>query len=223
MGRVVGALVPLAAAVAISPVPIIAVVLMLLTPKAGLSSAGFLVGWLIGIAGVTTVVLLLAGVEPAGSGGPSSAASWVELVLGALVLLLAVRQWRTRPKPGEATGLPRWMAAIDRFTAARAGGLGLLLSALNPKVLLVCVAAGATIAGSGLSGAQASWSVVVFTLIAASTVAVPVLAYAVGRARLTGQLQALRTWLGTHSAPVTAALLLVIGVVLIGQGLSGWA
>ena len=223
MGQVVGDLLPLAAVVAISPVPIVAVILMLLAPKAGGTGVGFLAGWVVGIAGVTSLVLLLTGVDQARRGRPSSVASSVELVLGALLLLLALSQWLSRPKPGEATGLPRWMAAIDRLTAVRAGGLGLVLSALNPKALLVCLAAGATIAGSGLSGARATWSVVVFTVIAASTVAVPVLAYAVGGARMTGQLQALRSWLSAHSAPVTAALLLIIGVVLMGQGLSGVA
>ncbi len=104
-----------------------------------------LAGWVTGIAGVTTVVLLLTGTDPAGS-GPSSVAAWIELGLGTLLLLLAARQWFSRPDPGEQPEAPSWMAAIDRFTAVRAAGLGLVLSALNPKAVLVCVAAGAVIA-----------------------------------------------------------------------------
>ena len=221
VGRVVGDLLPLAVVVAISPVPIVAVILMLLAPRAGGVGAGFLVGWLVGIAGVTTVVLLLTSHADLGGSRSSAVASCVELALGALLLTLAARQWQSRPKPGEETGMPRWMAAIDRFTAARAGGLGLMLTAVNPKNLLVCLAAGATIAGGGLPSAQATWSVVIFTVIATSTVAVPVLVYAVGRTRMTGPLESLRSWLSAHSAAVTSTLLLVIGVVLIGQGLGG--
>src|SRR3954467_12068166 len=151
MGQVVGDLLPLALGVAISPIPIIAVILMLLAPKAGGTSAGFLVGWLIGIAGTTTVFLLLAGILDQGTDAePSAGASWIKLALGVLLLVLAAGQWRGRPEPGQQPQLPKWMTAIDRFTAVKAAGLGLVLSAVNPKNLLMCVAAGSTIAAGGL-------------------------------------------------------------------------
>jgi threonine/homoserine/homoserine lactone efflux protein len=222
MGPVFGDLLPLALGVAVSPIPIIAVILMLLAPKAGGTSTGFLVGWLVGIVGATTVFLLLAGVSDLGSSTePSAAASWVKLGLGVLLLLVAARQWQGRPEPGAEPALPKWMTAIDQFTAVKAAGLGLLLSAVNPKNLLMCVAAGTTIAAGGLSGGQDVWSVVFFTVIAASTIAVPVLGYAVGRKRMAGPLESLRGWLTVHNGAVMATLLLVIGVVLIGKGLGG--
>jgi hypothetical protein len=200
MGQVVGGLLPLALGVAISPIPIIAVILMLLARKAGGTGAGFVAGWVVGIAGATTVVRLLA--DTLGQGGsdePSAAASWVELGLGALLVGLAVQQWRSRPTRGSEPALPKWMAAIDRFTAVKA--------------------AGAAVADGGLSAVQDVWSVVVFTAIAASTVVLPVVAYTVGRKRMAGPLESLRTWLTAHGVTVMATLLLVIGAVLIGQGL----
>jgi hypothetical protein len=222
MGQVVGDLLPLAVGVAISPVPIIAVILMLLAPKAGGTSAGFLTGWVIGIAGTSTVFLVLAGALDLGSSGqPSTGASWVKLGLGVLLLLLAALQWRSRPALGQEPSIPKWMTAIDQFTAVKATGLGVLLSAVNPKNLLLCIAAATTIAGGGLSTAQDVWSVLVFTVIAASTVAVPVIGYAIGRERMAGPLESLRAWLTAHNAAVMATLLLVIGVVLVGKGLGG--
>jgi threonine/homoserine/homoserine lactone efflux protein len=137
------------------------------------------------------------------------------------LLLLAGRQWRSRPQPGEEPAMPKWMTALDRFTVVKAAGLGVALSAVNPKNLLMCVAAGTTIAGGGLSSAQATWSVVIFTVLAASSVAVPVIAYAVARKRMSGPLGTLRSWLTIHSAAVMSTLLLVIGVVVIGKGLGG--
>jgi threonine/homoserine/homoserine lactone efflux protein len=94
------------------------------------------------------------------------------------------------------------MAAIDTFNAPKAAGLGLALSAVNPKNLLMCVADGTTIAGGNLSGGQEAWSVSVFTLVAACTVAVPVAAYAVGRKRMAGPLESLHTWLTAHDHAV---------------------
>jgi threonine/homoserine/homoserine lactone efflux protein len=207
--------------VAISPIPIIAVILMLLAPKAGGTSTGFLVGWLLGIAGATTVLLLLAGVLDLGSSSqPSAASSWIKLVLGALLIVLAAGQWRSRPEPGAEPAMPEWMTAIDQFTAGKALGPGVLVSTVNPKNLLMCVAVGTTIAAGGLGVGGVVGSVTISTVLAASTVAVPVVGYAVGRTRMAGPLESLRGWLTTHSAAVMATLLLVIGVVLLGKG---WA
>lgn len=64
-------------------------------------------------------------------------------------------------------------------------------------------------------------AVVVFTAIAVSTVAAPVIAYAVARERMRGPLDELHVWLQTHNAAVMSVLLLVIGVVLVGKGIGG--
>jgi hypothetical protein len=220
VGALVGGLLPLAALVALSPVPVIAAVLLLLADEAAAASVAFLIGWVVGIAGATLASLVLvSGADP--GAGTRSVVSWGAIVLGVLLLPIAARQWRARPRPGEQPELPRWVGTIDRFDAPRAGGLGLLLSAVSPKNLPVCVAAGASIAAGGLSRIHDAWSVVGFTVASTSTVAVPVLAYAVLGERMAGPLQALRRWLTAHSARATATLLLVIGVVLVGQGLGG--
>jgi threonine/homoserine/homoserine lactone efflux protein len=104
------------------------------------------------------------------------------------------------------------------WRTTKAAGLALLLAAVNPKNLLMCAAAGTTIAGGNISGAQDAAAVAVFTVIAASTVAAPVMAYAVGRKRMAGPLESLRGWLTVDNVAVMATLLLVIGVVLIGKG-----
>jgi hypothetical protein len=170
---VVGDLLPRAVGVAISPIPIIAVILMLLAPRAGRASTGFGLGWLLGIVVVTTIVLLVASGAGTGTGEPSAVVSWTMLLLGVLLLGAAVRQWRARPKPGAATSLPKWMAAIDNVTPVRAAGLGFALSAVNPKNLLMCIAAGVTIGGASLAAGEAVAAVAVFTVVAASTVLVP--------------------------------------------------
>jgi threonine/homoserine/homoserine lactone efflux protein len=211
MNQVIGDLLPLAVGVAISPIPIIATILMLLAAKAGGTSVGFLLGWVAGIAVATGVFTALAGAGFGGSGEPSAAVSWIKIGLGVLLLLLAVRQWRGRPKPGADAALPKWMSAIDTVTPAKAAGLGLLLSAVNPKNLLMCVAAGAAIGTGGLSAGGDVAAVAVFT----------VLAYAVARDRLRRPLDELKDWLQTHNAAVMSVLLLVIGTVLIGKGIGG--
>jgi len=222
MGAVIGDLLPLGLSVAISPIPIVAVILMLLSGQAARTSTGFLAGWVAGIVVVTVVVLVLVGQAGNTSAGkPSTASSVLKLVFGVLALALAVRQWRERPKAGEAAELPKWMSTIDSFTFAKALGLGFALSAVNPKNLLMCLAAGTTIGAAHLSGGGDVAAVAVFTVIAASTVAIPVIGYLTARSKMAGPLESLRDWLTQNNATVMAVLLAVIGVVLLGKGISG--
>src|SRR3954466_3921709 len=174
MGQVVGDLLPLAVGVAISPIPIIAVILMLLAPRATGTSVGFLVGWVLGIVVAVTLFTVLADVAGLSSSGqPSTAAAWIQLVLGVLLLLVAVRQWGARPGAGETPTLPGWMAAIDSFTPLKALGLGFLLAAVNPKNLAMSISAGVAIGTGGLSNGQDAVVIAVYVVLAASTVAVP--------------------------------------------------
>ncbi|HEX5730294.1 GAP family protein, partial [Microbacterium sp.] len=64
MGSVIGDILPLAIGIAISPIPIIAVILLLLSPKAKGTSIGFLLGWVLGIVAAVTVFTLLSSVIP---------------------------------------------------------------------------------------------------------------------------------------------------------------
>jgi Sap, sulfolipid-1-addressing protein len=223
MNSVIGDLLPLAVAVAISPIPIIAIILMLLAPEAGRTSVGFLVGWVVGVVGATTVFTVLAATIGLGNSdtGPSKGASWTKIALGALLLLLAVRQWRSRPSPGQEAELPTWMAALSTFTFIKAAGLGVALSAANLKNLLLCAAAGTIIGGSGISTSDQVVAVAVFCVIAVASVAAPVIAYAVARDQMRGPLDRLFLWLQANNATVMAVILLVIGVVLIGKGIGG--
>jgi threonine/homoserine/homoserine lactone efflux protein len=223
MGTVIGEVLPLALGIAISPIPIIAAILMLLSPKARVTSVGFLLGWVIGIVVAVTVFSLLSAILPEDDPDASRPIRGiVQLVLGALLLLLAVSQWRKRPKPGQPAALPPWMKAIDTLSFPVAFGLGFLLSALNPKNLLMAAGAGVDIGSVGLSGGSVVVVVAVFTVIAASTVLVPVVGYLIAADRLRGPLDALRGWLARENAVIMAVLLLVIGVSMLGKGIGSF-
>ena len=140
MNAVIGDILPLALAVAISPIPIIATILMLMSPKPRPLGLSFLGGWVVGIGVAVVAFTLLGGILPEPeTGGSRPVVGTIQLIVGALLLLMAVKQWRGRPGPGEDAELPKWMAAIDTMKPGAALGLALLLSAVNPKNLLLAV------------------------------------------------------------------------------------
>ena len=160
--------------VALSPVPIIAVILMLGTPRARTTGLAFAVGWVVGLIIVSVIVVLLASGADDGDSGTSTAVDVIKLVFGALFLLLALKQWRSRPQPGTEAAMPEWMATIDSFSAGKSLLLGAALSGANPKNLALTLAAAASIAQAGLDGGGTAVAIAVFVVIGSLTVAGPV-------------------------------------------------
>ena len=223
MGQAIGDSLPLAIGVAISPIPIIAIILMLLSKRAGTNSTSFLAGWFIGIAVVLSVVVAVSGTATlTTSSGPATGVSWIKVVLGVLLLLVGLRDWRKRPKGGEEATLPKWLTTIESITPPKAGGLGVLLSAVNPKNLLLLVGGGVAIAQGATTTGDKAVAMIVFIVIAVSTVALPVILNLTMGQRARGILDSLNNWLKNNNATVMAVLILVIGFVLIGKGISGF-
>ena len=220
MGSVIGDLLPLALGVAISPVPIIAAILMLLSPQSKSTSVGFLIGWVAGIVASVTLFTLLSSLIPEGDGGGSRPAPGViKILIGLALVILAVRQWRSRPENG-AADLPGWMAGIDSMTAGSSTVVGLRLSVVDPKNLVLMIGTGVAIGGAGLTVGVVTAVIVVFTIIAASTVLIPVVGYLLAPGHLRKLLERVRVWLAQNNAATMAVLLFVLGIVLVGKGIA---
>jgi threonine/homoserine/homoserine lactone efflux protein len=222
MGQAIGEFLPSAVGVAISPLPIVAVVLMLVTPRGRTNGPSFVVGWCLGLTVVGAIVLGVAGGANASTN--SGPATWVDvlfLVLGVLLILVAVKQFRGRPQGDEEPPTPKWMGALDAFTPVKAGGAGVVLSALNPKNLLLTIAGAAAIAQTGISTGEQVGAYVVFVAIASIGVATPVVISLAMGDRSEHLLDELKTWLARNNAVIMAVLLLIIGVKLIGNAISG--
>jgi hypothetical protein len=220
MGQGIGEVLTWAVGVAISPVPIIAVILMLFSPRARVNGTAFLVGWIVALAVVSTVVYVLAhDGNVATSTTAADSVSWGKIVLGAALVVLAMRNWRKRPAPGVEPAMPKWMGTIDRMSPPKAFGLAVVLAVVNPKNLLLTLGSATGLAQLGLSTADAIVATAVFVVIASLSIAVPV-AYAVfGGAKAKATLESAKTWLTAHNAAVMAVLFLVFGVDLIAKGL----
>jgi len=209
-----------AVGVAISPLPIIAVILMLFSRRAKANGPAFLVGWVLALAAVSTVVYVLAhDGNVATSTTADDSVSWGKIVLGVALLAFARRNWRKRPAPGEEPAMPKWAGAVDTLSPGKAFGLGVVLAGVNPKNLILTAGAAAGLAQLGLSTSDAVVATAVFVIVGSLTIAAPVLYALVGGERATATLEAAKAWLSEHNAAVMAVLFLVFGVDLIAKGL----
>jgi hypothetical protein len=105
--EVIGELLTLAVVAALSPVPIIAVILILLSERARHNGIAFAIGWVAGIAGAMGILIAIASTQDlATETDPSRTASWIKVSLGAVLLLAAATGWRSRPAPGSDPEIP---------------------------------------------------------------------------------------------------------------------
>jgi hypothetical protein len=224
MGEAIGHSLPLAIGVALSPIPIIAVVILLTSSGARSLGPVFVLGWLLGLVVVGTIVLALIGPSGAASSGQRTRwVSWVLIVLGVLLLVAAVRHLRGRARAGEEVPLPAWLGAIDRLKPPVVLGGGVVLGAVRPKSLLLAVAGAAAIAQTGIAAGQQAIAYAVFAVIATVGVAAPVVIYFAMGKRSAELLGRLKGWMRRNHAVILAVVLLVIGVTLIGDGIGGLA
>jgi threonine/homoserine/homoserine lactone efflux protein len=224
MGQAIGQVLSLGIGVALSPAPIIAVVLMLAGPRGRANGPAFLAGWVVGIAALGTIVLLVASSASASEhGGPATWVSIVKIILGLLLVLLAVRQWRGRPRGDASPELPKWMKTVDTFTPGRSVAMGAALSSVNPKNLLLVVGAATAIAQTGASTGHQAVALIVFIVIASLGVGAPVAIYYLMGDRATKILADLHDWMARENATIMAVICLIIGAKLIGDAISALA
>jgi len=216
-GSALTELVPLALVIALSPLSIIPAVLMMHTPRPRPTSLAFMAGWFVGLAALTSIFLevssLLGGLDK-----PPRWASWVRIVVGVALLIFGGYRWATRHRSAHTPG---WMRSLTSISPPRAAVTAAALTVLNPKVLFVSAAAGLDIGTAGLGSHRAWLAVAYFVAVAGSTVAIPVLAYAVSGERLDEPLRRLKDWMERQHSALVAGILIAIGLLVLYKGIHG--
>lgn len=211
-------LIPLALVVALSPLTIIPAVLVLHSPRPRPTGLAFLLGWIIGLAALTQIFIELSNLLGGGLDKPPSWASYVRIVAGAALVVFGVYKWLTRKRASHA---PKWMSSFAKITPARAFTTAIVLVVVNPKVLFMCAAAGLAVGTEGVGRTGAVLGMVYYVAIAASTVALPILAYAVSGDRLSQPLHRLKDWMERQHAALIAVILVVLGLLVLYKGIHG--
>ena len=217
LGSELTELIPLALVITLSPLSVIPGILMLHTPKPRPTAVAFLVGWAIGIGGLTAGFVAISNALDGLNRQPTWAPH-LRIVIGAALILFGLYRWFTRNRSAHTPG---WLTSMTSIGPGRAFVTALVLAVVNPKVLFMCAAAGLAIGSAGL-GATGAWTAdVVFTAVAASSVALPVLAYLVAGEKLDAPLTRLKNWMEEQHATLVAAILVILGLMVLYKGIHG--
>jgi hypothetical protein len=215
---VVGLMLPFAAAVALSPIPIAAVILTTLSLHPGLGGRLFVVGWALGLTVALIVLALVIGLLDLAADGR---AELVRLVLGGLALLFALERAAAGRDHGYDLDAATWVGGLDRLPADRAFAMGVVQASLDPRKVIIIAAVAMVFAAAQLSLAESALATIVFGVIGSIGVALPLVtshrAGSTGRARL----EAARARLVEDNTTIQAVTLLILGALLVGQGLAG--
>ncbi|MEW1906365.1 GAP family protein [Streptomyces sp. NPDC086147] len=219
--QAIGAILPAALAVALSPFPLIGIVLILTGGHGRRNGLLFAAGWIAGLAVLAVLgVVVFGGADEPDS--PSAAvADWGRVFAGATLIVWGVRKWWKRPRKGDRVEEPGWMASLGDATAGRALLLGALLSAANPKNLVLTASAAASIIEAGAHGADLAVAVVAFVLIGSCTVLGSVGAHLLGGRRAVSFLDGVRRFMTANSTVITVIVMLLLGAGVLGDGLTG--
>lgn len=211
-------LIPLALVVALSPLSIIPGILVLHSPRPKPTGLAFLAGWVIGLAVLTSIFLTASNLAGGIGKSPPSWASWLRIIIGVALIGFGIYRWVTRKK---SEHMPGWMTKMSTLTPGKAAVTGAVLTVANVKVLFISAAAGLAIGSSGLTQPSV-WVVVIwYVVVASSTVAIPILGYAISGDSLDSALERLKAWMERQHASLVAVILVVIGLLVLYKGIKG--
>jgi Sap, sulfolipid-1-addressing protein len=223
--QALGSVLGQAMGVALSPAAIIAVTLVLFSAKAKLNSLLVLAAWFIAVTAAFILFGMLADgadVSDPDSGG-STGFAVVQILLGLLFLALAAKQWRGRPTPGAPAKPNKLFDKVADMGPGLAFGLGILMSAVNPKNLTLIVSAAGEVARTGISDSDLVIVAILFAIISMVGVGAPVVLSLVMGDKATTTLTELRDWMIEHNTAIMIVLFVVLGAKTLGAGIGALA
>ena len=157
-------LLPVGLAAAVSSVPIMVTLMILVSDKRDQAALPYLIGWVVGAAALVSIATIAAGALP--DDRPRQHEELVgvlQIVVGGALALLGLTALRLRGS-SKAARLPRWMTRVDSLDSGPAFGVGVALN-VRPKALLLMAAAGLIVHTASLVAQETVVAIVFFTVV----------------------------------------------------------
>lgn len=219
MWQALGQVLPISVAVACSSVPIMATILILLSPKRKKSAVPFLIGWVLGLTVVAVIMTIGAQFLPISSNRqPQVAAAIGQIILGVALVVFALISWH-RAAHSNDSSIPKWLNAVGTLGAWAAFGVAFGLN-LRPKAIVLAAAVGLALRTDELAVTDVAIVIGVYVVISCTTVVIPIVATLISPAKMESWLVSTRSWIAKNNRIVTNLIMLFIGVVIAGDGLT---
>lgn len=201
-------------ATTISPLFVIAAVLMMSESEKVRTSWAAAFGWAVSIGVCCAAMVVLGGVVH--DSGSAHRKHWwfgaIDLAIGLVVAYFALREFR-RSRSNADRDLPRWMNRVGTMSVITAFGLGLFLPAN-----VLAYAAGSEIVQQHFHGAEKWVAVALYVAIGSMLELLPVLYLTVRPMSRERLLSTWHRWLDNHWEQVLVVLFGVVSVFLIVKG-----
>ncbi len=217
-GLVLAKLAAAALVVALSPVPVVVALLLLIhNDRPHWSSLAYLFGRVISLTVLTALCIRVPRLFD-GLKGPAPAwTSWLVMAAGAAFVVLGARLWGRR---AAAANTSQWEHRVGKVSPLVAASIGIFPMWTSPKVLAASAAAGTEIATVRLTVVGAAVAVVCYAALASSLVAAPVVAYLAVGPRIDPHLERIRNWVQHRRHAMTASALVVVGLATVLYGMA---
>lgn len=233
----------LALGLALSPFAITTALILLLGDRGRIRASFFAVGWFVAMYVITLVPLLVTDV--ADEDDPSGTATGIDILhlgFAALFFLLAALTWIKRPTAGakaagkgdaptraevlelealdlEAPGKKSLFQRLDGIGIWGCLALGLAQGVLIIKNIPLGISAGVQLGSADIGPTQSFLIVAIFAAMASLGALLPLAAAVFGGETVDHSLREARRWIEAHMMPITLVVLLVVGVIFLGEGL----
>jgi threonine/homoserine/homoserine lactone efflux protein len=138
--------------------------------------------------------------------------------LGVILLAAAVVALVKGPLPDDQIPESRWARLIETGGVLRTFGIGIFVSAVSLRNLVLLAAAGSVIDQADLNAFDLAIVVAVFVTVASLGILVPLLLQRFGGAWTKDRLQAVADWLTGHMGLITGVTMALLGAMLLSRG-----
>ncbi|MDH6238075.1 GAP family protein [Cryobacterium sp. CG_9.6] len=212
------AVLPFALGALVASLPVVAMAAVIATLNFRPVLRSFTAGWLAGLLTTGVLALVLTGAVTLATDSVAWA-SWLRVVLGAALVALGVRRFVTRARRGEERTEPKWVPVMQNIRPGRAFGVAFLLGSINPKNALIVLAAVAAIVNASSAVVEQFVGLFVFVVVASLGVVAPAVALRMRGDRAAAPLHSFVDWFARHSDLIIAAVLLLLGLLVLSAGL----
>lgn len=220
LGNSIGQILAHGVGVAISPLALVAIVVLLATPRARVNAVTFALTWIVAMAAAIAVLLVVGGLVGANHHDrPATWTGWAKLVIGLAALTIAARQARRALHPDPDRPPPAW-TQNPKHTTLTIITLATTLAIVNPKNLTQLAAAAVTITAVTRGHGARIIAGVVFLLVASLCVTIPLAIHLFAGARATTILARWKDWATHHNSTIMAVLLTVLGTKSVGDAVA---